>query len=414
MKKTIIFIISICLLLGCTRDITKSLTKSQDIVITSSFDSKKDNKINLVLEIKQPVDHKNPNSELFTQEFYLSHRGFDRPVVVVTDGYSSTNNFNYEVAEILDANLIVINHRYCNNALPNNPDYKYLTIEQAAADHHSIVEQFKDIYNNSKWISSGISKGGMAAIYFKRFYPNDVDVVVPLVAPTYIGNEDKRGQEYFEDEVRVDKVKQITQFQEYVLEHRDEISPLISSFIPRSYDIRQNLTNDEILELLLRNYFFNFWKNGDVENKIIPTTEDSHRLMVKSLIFEVEGELMSTKIPDGKATYYLVSSIGGFYLETKVNYIYDPIKIAMKLYEFDNKPEFQSSILEDINSWVIENGNNIIYVYAEEDPFSYYQFNIGAKTNAVKFMVENEAHLFSLKKMNNYELFIETLMDRIN
>ena len=38
------------------------------------------------VRIKQPLDHKNPDKGYFYQRAYLSHRGFDRPTVICTEG----------------------------------------------------------------------------------------------------------------------------------------------------------------------------------------------------------------------------------------------------------------------------------------------------------------------------------------
>ena len=35
----------------------------------------------------QPLDHKNPSKGLFEQRFVVAHAGFDRPTVIVTEGY---------------------------------------------------------------------------------------------------------------------------------------------------------------------------------------------------------------------------------------------------------------------------------------------------------------------------------------
>ena len=61
----------------------------------------------------------------------------------------------------------------------------------AAADHHRIVEVLKLIYPG-KWIGTGISKGGQTAMFHRYFYPEDVDISVPYVAPLNFSTEDQR------------------------------------------------------------------------------------------------------------------------------------------------------------------------------------------------------------------------------
>ena len=44
------------------------------------------------------------------------------------------------------------------------------------------MEAFKPLFP-AKWVSTGISRGGMASVYHRRFFPGDVDATVPIAAP---------------------------------------------------------------------------------------------------------------------------------------------------------------------------------------------------------------------------------------
>ncbi|MDP3442783.1 MAG: S28 family serine protease, partial [Ignavibacteria bacterium] len=100
--------------------------------------------------ITQPLDHKNPNAQTFTQRIFLSHVDYEKPVVLITEGYSASYNYKSELSQILGANQIIVEHRYFGKSVPAPLDWKYLDIEQAAGDHHSIVQIFKTIYPG-KW-----------------------------------------------------------------------------------------------------------------------------------------------------------------------------------------------------------------------------------------------------------------------
>ncbi len=416
MKKVLIIMVSAFYLVSCNRDIRNELTKLDNITLVSESNSTPGDRNNFTMSIDQPVDHNNPNGEKFTQEFYVSHRGFDKPVVVVTDGYSVYYKYRDELAEILDANLIVINYRYYNNAIPENPDLSFLTIKQAATDHHKIVNSFKKIYKKSKWISTGISKGGMSAIYYKRFYPNDIDVVVPRVAPTFNGMADSRVTSFFNDVTRMEKVGKINELMMDVLARREKFTPLLNSYIPKNSILRKKLTNDEILELLVSNYIFNYWKNGEVDYKPVPSAGSFEPVVLRSLIREFSYVLYMSELPDAKAyMHQTFSEIGGSsYDHGELKYKYNIDELYFRICDIDSEPVFNPEILLDINTWVEENGNNILYVYGEEDPYSSYQFEIGENTNAQKFIVKDESHLFRLKDMDNYDQFYKALMDRLN
>ena len=123
--------------------------------------------------LDQPLDHKDPFGSKFSQRIYLSHKDVSRPVVLVTEGYTAGHNFVKELHEILNANQIVVEHRYFGKSVPDSMDWHYLNIEQAARDHHRIVELFRKIYPG-KWVNCGWSKGGQTAIFHRYFYPDSL------------------------------------------------------------------------------------------------------------------------------------------------------------------------------------------------------------------------------------------------
>ena len=149
------------------------------------------------IEFKQPVNHKNPSGEKFTQRVILNHAGYDRPTVVKIEGYGLYTKDRGELAKLLDANQIIIEHRFFKESKPDSLDWEYLNIWQAATDHHKVIKAFKDLYPG-KWVSTGISKGAQATIFHRKFYPEDVHVSVPYVAPLNFSDEDRRVYDFLE------------------------------------------------------------------------------------------------------------------------------------------------------------------------------------------------------------------------
>ena len=139
----------------------------------------------------QPADHGDPQGEHFEQSMTLLHRSLDAPVVLNTRGYSGTYSSPVEITGVLEANQLSVEHRFHESSTPVSGDWTLLTVEQAAADHHRIVEALRPIYGGA-WINTGFSKGGMTAVYHRRFYPEDVDATVAYVAPNSLGAPDDR------------------------------------------------------------------------------------------------------------------------------------------------------------------------------------------------------------------------------
>ena len=145
----------------------------------------------LEVMIEQPVDHRNPNGQTFTQRVYISHADPSKPVVLITAGYDARYYYTSEITSALKCNQVMVEHRYFGRSTPDSLQWQYLDTWQAASDHHRIVLMFKELYSE-EWISTGISKGGQTVMYHSYYYPDDVDVRVPYVAPLNFGLDDER------------------------------------------------------------------------------------------------------------------------------------------------------------------------------------------------------------------------------
>lgn len=95
--------------------------------------------------------HNHPGGPKFSQRLFLSHRDFAKPVVLETEGYGAPWPKERELARILGANQVIVEHRYYESSRPNPLKWEYLTSWQAASDHHRIVGIFRAIYPG-KWV----------------------------------------------------------------------------------------------------------------------------------------------------------------------------------------------------------------------------------------------------------------------
>src|SRR5512146_1036456 len=133
------------------------------------------------LRVRQPLNHADPNGKTFLQSVYVAHVGYDRPVLFETEGYSAparSGSYPRELTRILKSNQIVVEHRFFGKSCPDSLEWRYLTTKQAADDHHHITTLLKSIYKG-KWMSSGTSKGGQTTLFYRYYYPQDVDASIP-------------------------------------------------------------------------------------------------------------------------------------------------------------------------------------------------------------------------------------------
>ena len=95
-----------------------------------------------VLNIEQPINHKNPSQGTFKQRVFVMLTDVNKPTVLVTEGYGGAYaerpNYREELSRIFDANIVFVEHRYFLNSTPQPLDWTYLTAENAANDLHRI------------------------------------------------------------------------------------------------------------------------------------------------------------------------------------------------------------------------------------------------------------------------------------
>ena len=242
-KYILVLTIVTCVFLSCkknstqqeetdNRDILEKLESLENLTVTeitpqNGYDRQ------FEIYITQPLDHNNPEGTQFNQIIYVSHIDEEAPVVFMPSGYAARAETAEELSGLLNANQIYVAHRYMTDARPDVMDWDYLTVEQAAADFHNVVETLKPIYTE-KWISYGASKNGVATLCHKRFYPDDVDASLVKVAPINFAVEDPRYDIFLENvgdqEIR-DKIKR---FQIDLLESRSEILPILRNAMDNS------------------------------------------------------------------------------------------------------------------------------------------------------------------------------------
>lgn len=219
-----------------------------------------------LLWINQPLDHNNPEKGFFKQRVWLSHKSPEAPVVLITEGYMAPRNFTSELASMLQANQVVVEHRYFGKSVPDSVRWEYLTVEQAAMDHHRVVEAMKEFYKG-KWVNTGISKGGQTAMIHRAFFPQDVDVTVSYVAPFNLERDDRRLVDFFDNVGTAEQRKRIATFQKEVLNRKEELMPWFNDLITQK-DYTFRMGKERAFELSVLEYPFSLWQWGGPVDEI--------------------------------------------------------------------------------------------------------------------------------------------------
>jgi hypothetical protein len=349
------------------------------------------------LFIRQPLDHQHPEKGFFYQSALLTHKGFSRPTVMETEGYEMRTGGN-EIEKILDANNINIEHRYFGSSRPDSLQWEYLTFEQSTADLHYINKLFKTIYKN-KWISTGISRGGQTSIYYKYFYPDDVDVAIPYVAPLPNSLEDKRIYQFLDtmgsDECRA----KIFNLQKFLLLHEKEILEKLKWYVKGTggtYNYFGGL--GKMFEITVLEYPFAFWQTTSIPCEKIPagTSTDEY---LDHLIEVVGLDWMSDKdLAKWAAHNYMARTQMGYYgyditrFKKYLHYISGENPTAALAPNYLSYKPFDTSFTHNVHAWLDEKGNNMLYIYGSRDTWTACGVIVSTKVNSKSFMIPGANH----------------------
>ncbi len=349
------------------------------------------------LKIKQPVDHQHPGKGYFYQRAFLSHKDFSQPTVMYISGYGQSRVYETEITKLLNANQLSIEHRFFGESLPDTLDYNYLTLEQATADLHHINEIFRQIYEG-KWLSTGISKGGATTIFYKYFYPNDVDAGVPYVAPINREYEEKRIYTFL-DTVGSDACREkILAFQKRIFQHRNEVLPLLKMYCQGARLKFTYLSFEEAFEYSVLEYPFAFWQYGAPCDEI--PTDTSSLVNAAQYLMKVSNiSMFSDRDIDYYLPHYYQSASQMGYYGYKTEEFKDDLKVLplqphphAALVPDKIPVEFDGSLLKKINVWTQKEGDHLIYIYGAADTWTASAVPPSQDVDAVWYFMKGKDH----------------------
>lgn len=340
------------------------------------------------LGLDQPVDHEAPEGARFSHRATLLHRSADAPVVVYLNGYSHSAPWSTaELTGMLDANQLYIEHRFFGSSRPTQIDWSQLTISQAAADVHRFISALKTIYSGP-WVSTGVSKGGMASAYHRRFYPDDVDATVVYVAPLYLQAPDDRYLPFFETVGTDDCRQRLADLQRELLRRRTQVLPLIAGWAHTrgyTYDRLGDGPAFEAAIAWLPWYFWQYRTRNDCQ--WIPGTEASDVDLVAFLTNSwYEGPL--SWVADQTIERYDAYHVQRL---TQTGHPRLPDTDVRDLMQTDPSVEidaylptgaqgsFDETSMQDVERWFREDARGLIFVYGEDDPYTVGPFPLHAE-----------------------------------
>ena len=325
----------------------------------------------------QPLDHKHPEKGSFSQRVVVSHVGFDRPTVIVTEGYGAAYalypKYREELSRLFNTNMIFVEYRYFLESTPEPRDWKYLTAGSSADDLHAIRNAFKTIYPG-KWIATGISKGGQTAMLYRTFYPEDVDITVPYVGPLCYGVEDGRHEPFLRQVGTEDERRKIEDFQLEVLKRKATLLPRFEKYCAeKKYEFFG--TVEEIYDYSVLEYSFAFWQWGTPVSTIPANnaTDDEiykHFMAISEPSYFAKG--------GGNESFFIQAAreLGYYGYDVKPFKKYLSIKsskgyLKRLMLPADGKDiKFDKTLSKKITKFLKKNDPKMVFIYGEIDPWS--------------------------------------------
>ncbi|HEY8479179.1 MAG TPA: S28 family serine protease [Spirillospora sp.] len=365
------------------------------------------------LTYRQPVDHRDPKGQWFEQRIMLQHKADDLPVVLYTSGYHTPETmFTAEPTALVDGNQVSLEHRYFTPSRPVPTDWTKDTIWQAATDQHRVIQALKGIYTG-KWITTGGSKGGMTAVYHRRFYPRDVDGSVVYVAPNdYDNNHDRAYDEFFQKVGTDPKCRAHLQAlaREFLKRRPAMLKRFAADAEENGWTFTLLRTPDRAFENSVMDYEWAFWQYSlQSDCADLPPVDGTDDELYASLDAISGLSFYTDQGLEPYIPYYYQAGTQLGWPSPKFAHMrkllrhersyhprtYVPRDIPMR---FDN-----GRAMRDIDRWVRWHASQMMFVYGENDPWGAKPFRLGPGSR--------DSAVYVAPGMNHSARLITTLPD---
>ncbi len=351
-----------------------------------------------VLRFEQPVDHLDLDSPTFQQRVSLLHRDEAAPMIALTSGYWDYYiDRPYELTQLLSANQISIEHRFFGESRPAPADWSKLTIEQMAIDEHRIIEALRTVYPGA-FLTTGGSKGGMTAVYHRRFFPDDVDGTVPYVAPISFGAPDLRYAPFL-DTVGTPECRSAVRAAavEMLANRRAAMEARATEQAAEDNLSYTRIAIGPAVESSIASLEWAFWQYYGVQfcPSIPATTASDDQMWAFLDRIAPVSDNEDAQIAAFEAYYYQAYAqlgfpdSGGSYLDPYIRYTDADYAAALPT----GLPNYDGgAAMRDIDGWVKEEGHRLLFVYGEWDPWTAGPFELGNATDSLVVVQQQGTH----------------------
>jgi hypothetical protein len=378
------------------------------------------------LEIRQPVNHDQPNGATFEQHLELYQRSLAAPMVMYVSGY-----FNYTYlsphdtylsvpAAIVGGNQISVESRFYGDSVPHPTLWKYLTVWQEAADEHHVVQVFKRLYH-ARWLLSGVSKGGETAIFHDYFYPHDFAGTFAWSAPS-ITDTFGPGYDHFLASVGTAACRTaLLQAQIRALRNRAAFEAKLAAAARAAHGTFHDWAHglDQAFEVSVLDTPFVFWQYGGNCSAIPGPSATLQQLYHwYNVIIGWLGADDQETAPFFAYNYQAGTQLGYPIIDERAelgSLLHYPLSAQNP--EQDMPPSIpvrplSQRLMRAVHQWVRTHGSHLLFLYGQYDPWSAQRFYLGPGTcDSAIFIVKGGDHLSPYTDLPpaQQKAFVETI-----
>jgi len=379
--------------------------RALDGVMVEAADADLDGLSYYILHFTQPIDHENPGLGTFQQRVSLLHRSeiAPTPMIVHTSGYADVyGDVPVELTNLLTANQVSIEHRFYGSSRPVPTDWTKLTIAQMAADEQAIIHALRTVYEGA-FLTTGVSKGGMTAVFHRRFFPGDeVAGTIAYAAPISFDAPDTRYPEFLEHVGTEPCRRAVRELAIEVLANRRDRLEAFALQQPGNTYTR--IAIGPAVESAVAGFEWAFWQHQGVDQcDKVPTTAASDKDVFEFLNTVSSIAVYSDRELADLEAYYYQSYAQLGYPDYSTPYLapylrYNDADYAGELPTMV-EPPYDSIPMRDVVNFLEVNGDRLLLVYGQWDPWTAGRFPLGEAADSRDFVQPEGTHASHLTKL---------------
>ena len=212
-------------------------------------------------------------------------------------------------------------------------------------------------------------------MFYRSYFPDDVDISVPYVAPLNRALEDVRPEIFINDKVSTKENRQkVIDFQTLLFERKAALMPLMEEYCKEmKYTFKEPLEN--VFDFCVLEYSFAFWQWGYNVDRI-PTGEATDEQLFGYLMRISEPSYFTNQTGNVSFNVQAARELGYYGYYTKPFKKYLSIKTSkgylkrLMLPTDAEEIKFSSELYKHTVSFLSKNDPKMIYIYGEQDPWT--------------------------------------------